>query len=101
MRRPRNSEQHRPDRQSAARSHLQQIERNVRGVEGRHDQQIGVSVEPPPGKHSLADFTGECRIAVHFAIDFEVGLHGTDQGKRRLHLSRLGVSAGTKVGVRE
>src|SRR6185312_8457402 len=77
------AEQDRPERQPAAGGDLQQIERNIGGIQRRHDQKIGVALEPSIGKRAAADLFRQRRITLHFAFDLEIGLLRVDKRQRQ------------------
>ncbi len=85
----------------AARGDLEQVERDVRGIDRRHDQQVRLALEPRVGKRAHPHFLVQRGVAVHLAFDLELGIHRVDERERRLHLLRLRVLAAAEARVRQ
>ncbi len=72
------------------RGDLEQVERDVGRVQGRHHQQVRLAAHARVRKHPLADIVGERGIAVHFALHLQVRRALIEDRERLLHLSRRG-----------
>ncbi len=84
-----------------ARRDLEQVERDVRGVHGRHDQQVRLALQPRAGKRAHPHLLVQRGVAVHLALDLEVRIHHVDERERRLHLLRLRVLAAAEARMRQ
>jgi hypothetical protein len=61
-----------PDRDAVRGGRLQQVERNVRCIERRHDEQVRCALEPGMREDAQPDLLGERGVAVHLALHFEL-----------------------------
>ena len=98
----RRAEQDRADRHAVAAGDLQQVEGDVGGVEVGHDQQVGLARQrasraAPPSRIASA----ERGVAVHLAVDLELGRALAQQRQRRAHLARRRRIAAAEARVRQ
>src|SRR5436190_391327 len=85
-RRSRTAEQDRADGHAAAGGGLQQVERDVGGVERRQYEEIRLPLQLRAREHAQANLLRKRGVAVHLAVDLELGRALADQRERLLHL---------------
>ena len=95
VRRARRTDQNRPDRQRVA-EHLHHLVADIGGVDVRHDQHVRLAAEARMRIDALAEHRHQRGLAVHLAVDLEIGRLPADQaraprascGRRRTRRSR-------------
>ena len=96
----RHAKQHRPHL-GAAGEMPDQAERDARGLERRHDQEVCLALEHRVRKDVGAQRFRKREFALHLALDLELGRQPADRLERLAHLHRRGGIRAAEIRMRQ